>query len=443
VKKFVTFLLLAAVGTAGYFVWQRQQPPAQVAKVIRGAVSFGPVTETVQAQGYLEPLKRVNVGSQVSGVVKELYADYNSIVKEGQLLAELDSAQLEVQVAIQQASVDRMFTDIANQEMQLADVRRQFERTAQLHDRGLQTQQQFEAAELALKNRQTQVAAVKKQLVQAEANLSAAKMNLSYAKIYSPIDGVVIQRRVSLGQTVQASVTSPQFFLLCTPLQTLKLTAWVDEASIGRVRPGQQVGFQVGTYGSEIFPGTVDAIRLNAQTVNNIVTYPVWISVPNDALRLRPGMTAQVYMYVSSAQEVVRIPNEALRFRPTRAAYLALGGVPPKEDAQRAIEHQGDKVVDPTVLRAREPEGEAQTIDQLFAPLPVADSRATVWIWDETEKQFVSKTIRVGVSDGNMTALLSGDVHAGDELVTGVILPMPLNAPTAANPLLGGPRNGR
>jgi HlyD family secretion protein len=443
VKKFVTILLLAAVGTAGYVVWKRQQPPAQVAKVIRGAVSFGPVTETVQAQGYLEPLKRVNVGSQVSGVVKELYADYNSIVKEGQLLAELDSAQLEVQVAIQQASVDRMFTDIANQEMQLADVRRQFERTAQLHDRGLQTQQQFEAAELALKNRQTQVAAVKKQLVQAEANLSAAKMNLSYAKIYSPIDGVVIQRRVSLGQTVQASVTSPQFFLLCTPLQTLKLTAWVDEASIGRVRPGQQVGFQVGTYGSEIFPGTVDAIRLNAQTVNNIVTYPVWISVPNDALRLRPGMTAQVYMYVSSAQEVVRIPNEALRFRPTRAAYLALGGVPPKEDAQRAIEHQGDKVVDPTVLRAREPEGEAQTIDQLFAPLPVADSRATVWIWDETEKQFVSKTIRVGVSDGNMTALLSGDVHAGDELVTGVILPMPLNAPTAANPLLGGPRNGR
>jgi HlyD family secretion protein len=242
---------------------------------------------------------------------------------------------------------------------------------------------------------------------------------------------------------VQASVTSPQFFLLCTPLQTLKLTAWVDEASIGRVRPGQQVGFQVGTYGSEIFPGTVDAIRLNAQNINNIVTYPVWISVPNDALRLRPGMTAQVYMYVSSAQEVVRIPNDALRFRPSRAAYLALGGVPPNEEAQRAIEHQGDKVVDPTALRAREPEGEAETIDQLFAPLPVADSRATVWIWDEADKQFVSKTIRVGVSDGNMTALLSGDVHAGDELVTGVILPLPVNAPTAANPLLGGPRNGR
>jgi HlyD family secretion protein len=441
VRKFVIFLMLAASGTAGYFVWQGHQPAPEQPKIMRSAVSFGPVTETVQAQGYLEPLKRVNVGSQVSGVVKELYADYNSIVKEGQLLAELDSSQLEVQVTIQQANVDRMKTDIANQEMQLKDLERQFERTTQLHDRGLQTQQQFEAAELSLKNRATQVAAAKKQLVQAEANLSAAQMNLSYAKIYSPIDGVVIQRRVSLGQTVQASMTSPQFFLLCTPLETLKLTAWVDESNIGRVRPGQEVGFQVGTYGSEIFKGTVDAIRLNAQNINNIVTYPVWISVPNDSLRLRPGMTAQVYMYVSAAQDVVRIPNEALRFRPSRAAYLALGGVPPKE-AERAVEHAGDKIADPTVLRTREIDADADTIDQLFAPLPVADSRATVWIWDESDKQFVSKSVRVGVSDGNMTALLSGDVQPGDELVTGVILPTPMNAPNAANPLLGG-RRGR
>lgn len=442
VKKLVIYLLLAASGTAGYFVWSRYQPAPQVAKVIRSAVSYGPVTETVNAQGYLEPLKRVNVGSQVSGVVTELYADYNSIVKEGQLLAELDPSQFKVQVTIQQANVERMKTDIGNQEMQLNDLRRQFERTSQLRERGLQTQQQFDAAELALKNRESQVAAAKKQLVQAEANLSAAQMNLSYTKIYSPIDGVVIQRRVSPGQTVQASVSSPQFFLLCTPLQTLKLTAWVDEANIGRVRPGQEVGFQVGTYGSEIFKGSVDAIRLNAQTINGIVTYPVWISVPNDDLRLRPGMTAQVFMYVSQAQEVVRIPNDALRFRPTRAAYLALGGVPPKEETQRAVEHEGDKIVNPSVLRAREQESDAATIDELFAPLPVADARATVWTWDEADKQFVPKSIRVGVSDGTMTALLSGDVHAGDELVTGVILPTPANAPNAANPLLGG-RRGR
>ena len=436
-------IVAAAAGTAGYFVWQKSQPVPEPPKVMKASVSYGPIVETVLATGYLEPLKRVNVGSQVSGTVKELYADFNSIVKEGQLLAELDSSQLEVQVSIQQATVDRMNNDISSQEAQLADMQRQFQRSVQLHERGLLTQQQFEAAELAIKARETQVAASKKQLVQAEASLSSAKLNLSYAKIYSPIDGVVIQRRVSLGQTVQASMTTPQFFLLCTPLQVLKLTAWVDEANIGRVRPGQQVAFKVGTYGAQMFTGTVDAIRLNAQNFNSIVTYPVWINVPNDDLRLRPGMTAEVSLYVSQAEEVVRIPNDALKFRPTRAAYLALGGVPPQTDPTRAVEKEGDKVVDPTALRAREVDGDAETIDQLFAPLPVADSRATVWLWDEAEKQFVSKTIRVGVTDGNMTVLLSGDVQVGDELVTGVFIPMLPNAPNAANPLLGGQRRGR
>ena len=310
-KKLIVLILAAGAGTAGYFVWQKSQPAPEPAKVVRSTVSFGSITETVQAVGYLEPLKRVNVGSQVSGIVKELYADFNSIVKEGELLAELDPSQLEVQASIQQANVDRMKNDIASQEVQLADMKRQFERSVQLHERGLLTQQQFENAELAIKTRETQVSASRKQLVQAEASLASAKLNLSYTKIYSPIDGVVIQRRVSLGQAVQASMTTPQFFLLCTPLQVLKLTAWVDESNIGRVRPGQQVGFKVGTYGSQIFYGTVDAIRLNAQNNSNIVTYPVWISVPNDDLRLRPGMTAEVQLYVSQADEAEGSPNDA------------------------------------------------------------------------------------------------------------------------------------
>lgn len=443
-KKFILFVIVVAAGVTAFVAFQRKAP-VQPAKVVRAAVSWGAVTETVQATGYLEPLRRVNVGSQVSGTIKELYADYNSVVKQGQLLAEIDSSQLEVQVAIQQANIDRLQTDIASQDMQIVDQKRQFERIRQLHDRGLQTDQQFEAADLAIKNREAQVAATRKQLVQAEASLSAAKLNLSYSKIYSPIDGVVIMRRVMPGQTVQASMNTPTLFLLCSPLQMLKLTAWVNEADIGRVRPGQSVGLTVGTYGSQLFKGTVDAIRLNAQTFNNIVTYPVWISVPNDDLQLRPSMTAQVYIYVSQTEEVVQIPNDALRFRPTRAAYLALGAPPPTDEPQRAADHLGDKVVDPTSLRAREKEmdGEAETIDQLFAPLPKADSRATVWLWDEADKQFVSRSIRVGVSDGSVSALLAGDVQVGDELVTGVILPLAPGANPAANPLLGNQRRGR
>jgi HlyD family secretion protein len=442
VKKLVTFLIVGAAAVAAFSASQRRAP-VEPAKVVRTPVSYGPVVETVQAIGYLEPLRRVNVGSQVSGTITALYADYNSVVKQGQLLAEIDPAKYEVQVEIQQASIERMRNDLATQAMQLDDLRRQFDRTRQLHERELLTDQQFESAELAIKNRESQMESSRKQLVQAEANLEAARLNLSYTKIYAPIDGVVIQRRVMVGQTVQASMTTPNLFLMCAPLQVLKLTAWVNEADIGRVRPGQQIGLQVNTYGSEIFTGTVDAVRLHAQTFNSIVTYPVWISVPNPDLRLRPSMTAQVSIYVSQATQVVRIPNEALRFRPTRAAYVALGAPPPDDAPVRAVDLLGDRIVDPTALREQAvDDSEAATIDELFAPLPKADSRATVWMWDDADKQFISRSIRVGVSDGTMTALLSGDVKPGDELVTGVVFPVDPNAAPALNPLLSQ-RRGR
>jgi len=442
VKKLILFVLVAVAGGSAFVVSQRRAP-VEPAQVVRAAVSYGPVTETVQTQGYLEPQRRVNVGSQVSGTIKALHADFNSVVKAGQLLAEIDATLLETQVTIQQANIERVETDIANQEMQLADQRRQLDRTRQLHDRGLQNDRQLETADLAVRTRESQVASARKQLVQAEAALEAARLNVEHTRIVAPIDGVIIQRRMSQGQTVQASMTAPSLFVMCSPLEVLKLTAWVVEADIGRVRPGQSVSLTVGTYGAEPFMGTVDAIRLNAQTFNNIVTYPVWISVPNADLRLRPSMTAQVSIYVSKTEQAVRIPNGALRFRPTRAAYLALGAPAPTDEPERVVDHLGDRVVDPTMLRARELDEEANTIDELFAPLPVADSRATVWIWDEAEKQFQSKSIRVGASDGTVTALLAGDLQPGDELVTGVILPVDPNVKPVANPLLSNQRRGR
>ena len=395
------------------------------------------MTEIVQAQGTLEPLRRVNVGSQVSGVVTGIHAEYNSVVKAGQLLAEIDPSLLQVQAEIQQANIDRQKNDVATQQTLLADQKTQFERVRQLHARGLQTEQQLEVAALAVRNREAQLLATKTQLVQAEANLAAAELNVSYTKIRSPIDGVIIQRRVNLGQTVQASTSTPTFFLLCTPLQTLKLSAWVDEANIGRVRPGMEVRFTVGAYGSELFTGAVEAVRLNASNVNSVVTYPVWIHVPNDDLRLRPGMTAQAFIHVSEAGEVARIPNEALRFRPTRAVYQALGADMPAVEPQRAIDRAGDRVVDPTALRAAVIHGDVDTVDELFAPLPKADARGTVWTWDETNRRFTPISVRVGVSDGSVSELLSGDLEIGDELVTSVVLPVAPNARPAANPLMG------
>ena len=441
-KKLMTFLVLAG-GAAGAWYLTRDKAAVAAPEIVRAAVSRGVITETVQATGFIEPRRRVNVGSQVSGVVKELYVDFNSVVREGQLLAEIEPSLYELQVQVQEANILRLKADLANQELQLDNLRRQLERVEAAFAKDLQNQQQVEAARLTVSMRESQINSAKTQLVQADAALNAAKLNLSYTKIYSPIDGVVINRRVDKGQTVQASLTTPQFFMLSAPLETLRLTAWVDEADIGRVRPGMPVKFRVGTFGQEFFEGEVDAVRLNASRTNEVVTYPVWIRVPNDDLRLRPGMTANVLIQVANSVEVTRIPNDALRFKPTRAIYAALGLPQPEIETVRAVDLAGDRVVDPTALRTFTPDDEADTIDELFAPIPKADARATVWTWDPATKEFTSIAVRVGVTDGSMTELLSGDVKPGVELVTSVIIPMPAGGRGGpANPLMG-PQRGR
>jgi len=439
-KKLLATIVCLAAGVAGWYYF-RAPKVAPNPEIVKGTVSRGPITETVQATGTIEPLRRVNVGSQVSGTVTAIYADFNSVVTAGQLLAEIDPTMFEMQVKVQEAAVERQRNDIATQEMQLADVKRTRDRVQELYDKQLQPLQQLEAAELNVRTRESQVFAAKKQLVQTEASLEAARLNLSYTKIYAPIDGVVVNRRVDRGQTVQASMTAPQFFMLTTPLQVLKLNAMVDEADVGRVRPGQTVKFRVNTFGQEFFTGTVDAVRLNALNSNSVVTYPVWVSVPNKDLRLRPGMTATVHIEVSGATEVVRVPNDALRFRPTRAMYQAFGKDAPETEPVRAVDLQGNRVVDPNALREG-PRADAKTIDALFAPLPRADARATVWTWNAETREFMSVPVRVGVSDGTMTELIEGDLEAGDQLVTGVIIPQAGPATTPKNPLLGGRGGG-
>lgn len=446
-KKWMFRLAVLAAIAAGAWYYTSAPVVLPPPQILKASVSRGPLMETVQAMGTIEPRRRVNVGSQVSGVVKELYVDFNSVVTEGQLLAEIEPTLYEIQVQVQEANVARQKADIGTQEMQLTDLKRQFARTQELFAKDLQNEVQVDSARLAVTNREAQILSARKQLVQAEAALGAAKLNLAYTKIYSPIDGVVVNRRVDRGQTVQASMSTPNFFMLSAPFETLRITAGVDEADIGRVRPGMPVKFKVGTFGQELFSGTVDAVRLNASNNNSVVTYPVWIRVPNDDLRLRPGMTATVYIQVSDAGEVARIPNDALKFHPTRAHYAALGKPAPELEVVRAV----DLAASENTASARPrpvADEEANTIDELFAPLPRADSKGTVWRWDDSTKEFTSVAVRVGVSDGSMTELLSGGVNVGDELVTGVILPMPkpgANNPSG-NPLMGpqrgGPRGG-
>ncbi len=418
--KFWVVLIAGGAGLAWYSTRPEEKPkPPEILKV---SVSKGPITETVQAMGIIEPRRRVNVGAQVSGVVKELYVDFNSVVTQGQLLAEIEPDMYEVQVQVQEANVARQKLDIENQEAQLADLKRQLARVQELVARDLQNQVQLDAARMAVTMREAQITSAKKQLVQGEAALSAARLNLSYTKIYSPIDGVVVNRSVDKGQAVQANLRTPNFFMLSAPLETVRLTAGVDEADISRVRPGMPVKFKVGTFGQELFDGVVDTVRLNASRTNEVVTYPVWIRVENQELKLRPGMTATVYIEVSSAIETAtRIPNEALKFRPTRAIYTALGVTAPPTETVRQVELDAERVIEP--VRRVGNDDEAITVDELFAPLPRANAKATVWRYDESSREFTSIPVRVGVSDGSMTELLSGDVNVGDQLVSRVVMP--------------------
>ena len=335
-KKLLPVLILLAVAGGGAYYYYSSTQVVEKPQVTQATITQGNITEAVQATGTLSAIRLVDVGSQVSGIVKDVFVDFNSIVRQGQLLATVDPNLLQVQVDLQNANVERQKGEIAIQEVQLEDALKQEERTKQMFEKGLANAQQMDAAALTVKQRRTSLDSARKQLLTSEANLNQAKLNVSYTNIYAPIDGVVVQRQVDPGKAVQASMTTPQFFQIATDLRTLKLSAGVDEADIGKIRPDMRVTFQVESYPNTTFEGVVDAVRLNASTQNNVVTYPVWISVPNPDLRLRPSMTANVRIIIQTANNVVRIPNQALRFRPTTDMYTALGLTPPPPAQGRA-----------------------------------------------------------------------------------------------------------
>jgi HlyD family secretion protein len=334
-KRLLSVLVvLAAIGGGAYYYFRvgaTTEPP----QVVQAAVSQGDIVEEVQATGTIEAMRVAPVGSQVSGIVKKLYADFNSIVTAGQVIAELDPELFQVQVDLQTANYERQLGEIGNQRQQLENDLRNLERTRALFEKQLVNQQQLEQAELQVKTRRVQLEAAEKTLKTQEANLNQAKLNLNYTVIRSPIDGVVVNRMVDEGQAVQSSMNVAQFFVLATDLRELKINAGVDEAEIGKIRPGMPVTFTVDTYEGTTFNGVVDTVRLNASTQNNVVTYPVWIRVKNDDLRLRPALTATVRIRTQSTPNVIRIPNQALRFRPTNDMYAALGIEPPAAPAGR------------------------------------------------------------------------------------------------------------
>jgi HlyD family secretion protein len=445
-KRTLVLLTLLLTAGGGYYFYGVSARQVAAPDIIQAAVSAGDVVETVQVTGTLQPIRTVNVGSQVSGIVAAINADFNSVVRRNDVIARLDPSVFQVQVDLQRAGVERQAGEIRSQEMQLEVETANLARARALFEKGLVTREALDQAELQVKVRTTQVDAARKVLKTAEANLNQAKLNLEHTVIRSPIDGVVVNRLVDVGQAVQSSMNVAQFFTLAADLRRLRLEAVVDEADIGRIRPGMEVEFTVDSYGDETFRGVVETVTLNAATQNNVVTYPVWISVPNDNLKLRPSMTANVLIYVSTARGVTRIPNTATRFRPTTAMFEALGlPAPESRRLARSAGPQEDRPAEPAAPAVAATT--AQQIDDLFAPVPRRNVAATVWVWDEEAQTLTERPVRLGITNGQLTELVDGDLTPGQLVVTNIVLPSTGNVTPQQNVFgsmgRGGPGGGR
>jgi HlyD family secretion protein len=374
-------------------------------------VDRGNIVMTVTATGTLSAVTTVQIGSQVSGVISRLYADFNSKVKKGQLLAELDPTPF-------QAQVDQRRADVTQAQVQTANFKISYERQGRLLKAGLAPQADYDSAK-------AQYDGARAQVQQAAAALSQAVTNLKYTKIVSPIEGIVVDRQYDVGQTVAASFQAPTLFSIAQDLTKMQVQADVDQSDIGRVRVGQISRFTVDAYPDEEFRGRIAQIRLNATVSQNVVTYPVMIEVPNPDEKLRPKMTANVTIDVAVVRDVLRIPNSALRFKPdtaqvpaaTTATTTSVGGQraaggggatpPPGGGGERGMAGMG---------RGRGFGGAAG----MMARTQAAPKRQTVYLLDDNKKLKPAQ-IRTGISDGRFTQVVDGDVKGGDNIVVGLV----------------------
>ncbi len=316
-KLMLTVAVVAAV-TAGAAAYYRGAgadtgPGVATAEVVRGSV-----VASVEATGTLEAVTTVDVGTQVSGTIKALYADYNSQVRKGQVIAQLEPSLFQTQVEQSRATVQRLEAEVDSAKVAVGDTQIKLKRARELSEQQLIPATDLEAAEANARQADASLKAAQAQLVQGRASLRNADVNLGHATIRAPIDGVVISRSVDVGQTVEASMSAPTLFVLAQDLRQMQVNASVDEADIGRIGPGQHVEVRVDAYPDDVFAGVVRQVRLEPVIEQNVVSYVTVIDVPNPDLKLKPGMTANVTIEIARADDVLRVPNAALRFRPGR-----------------------------------------------------------------------------------------------------------------------------
>jgi HlyD family secretion protein len=376
----------------------------------------GEVVATVTATGTLSAVTTVQVGSQVSGIIAKLHVDFNSIVKKGQLLAELDPTPFQQTVDQRRADLEKAKVELRNAEISLT-------RSKSLTAQQLLAQSDLDAAQTT---RDSAAAAV----AQAQAALKQAETNLSYTKITSPIDGVVVSRQYDVGQTVAASFQAPVLFTIAQDLTKMQVLTNIDEADVGRIREGQVATFSVDAFPDISFKGTVAQIRLSPQTVQNVVTYPVMLDVPNADLKLKPGMTANVQVPVDVRKDVLRVPNAALRFRPDNADLVADA----RADKAKAAPSMSPAA--PGTGTVAPPPGSAATGGRPGTPggrgpggragggagaRPGGASTGTLYVEvPNTGGKLKPVTVKTLITDGNLTAIRTDDLKEGDEIIVGL-----------------------
>ena len=396
-------------------------------KFRKANVEKGDVVATVTATGTLSAVTTVKVGSQVSGIIAKLHVDFNSTVKKGQLLTELDPTPFQQTVDQRRADLEKAKVELRNAEISLT-------RAKSLTAQQLLAQSDLDGAQTT---RDSAAAAV----AQSQAALKQAETNLSYTRITSPIDGVVVDRQYDVGQTVAASFQAPVIFTIAQDLTKMQVLTNIDEADVGRVKVGQEATFSVDAFPDQPFRGAVSQIRLSPQTVQNVVTYPVVLDVANLDLKLKPGMTANVQVPVDVRKDVLRVPNAALRFRPDNADLVPDARKDKAKDAPSAgsassapssspATPETGRIAPPASSAAtggrpgtaggRGPSGPGGRPGGGGGPgaRPGASSTGTLYVEvPNTDGKLRPVTVRTLITDGNLTAIRSDDLKEGDEII--------------------------
>ena len=385
-NKKKTLVIVAVAAIAALAVWLLSGGKKEE-KITFDTAAVAPanIMNSITATGTIEPVTSVTVGTQVSGIVSKLFVDYNSVVKKGQVIAELDKTNL-------MSQLNTAKTQLATAQSQLNYQTANYKRYKTLFEKGLVAADDFDNAKLSYTQAKEQVASAKEEV-------QRAQTNLGYATITSPIDGVVLSKSVEEGQTVAASFSTPELFTIAQDLTNMQVVADVDEADIGDVKEGERVTFTVDAYPDDTFEGEVKQVRQEATTSNNVVTYEVVISAPNADLKLKPGLTANVTIYTAERKGVLSVPSKALRFTPQKETVGKM------------------KIVD------------------------VANAKNKVWTIEGNS--IVAHKVNIGMTDGTNTQIVGG-IAEGTKVVTGLNViggeePKPMEAQSESSPFAPGP----